>query len=189
MNNQDLSRMKADVDELIKKARMTAKTGNPTVLGVTQIRMMQAQKAGYPKDLYHEHLSAVHCLDEDEEKVYRQNGYVEYANADWPSCKHPKMLFRRNFATIRVKDTKGNFLKEEFKFMGPECIEDKTAMTPKEETELLNRKPEVNCSKWFGTVSELPALDEAPAEDPAVTIARLQGEIEAMKSMAEKPKK
>lgn len=182
MNAQDLQRLETQVDELIQKARSAARRGNPVVLGVNQIKLMQAQKAGFPKDLYHEHLPTVHCLTEEEEKVYRENGFVEYQNANWASTKHPKMLFRRNFTTRRIVNQQGIFIRDEFKFPAPECIEDKTAMTPAEEVEILKRKAEVNCSQWFATVADLPKLDEAPEEDPAVTIARLEGQVEALKS-------
>jgi hypothetical protein len=169
-----------EVDALMQEARMSGKPNAPLTLGIRQIRMMREKNAGYPKHMYHETLEPRIAIDEREENALTQAGYTE----QYYHKNYPKFLHRRNM------DAKfePNFDRATGLLTNEPFVESRMVRNPEDEKALRAMKPKKGESPWFEAVAELPPLEEAPDEDPAVTIANLRGQIEALERKPGKSK-
>jgi hypothetical protein len=170
-----------EVDQFLQEARSAPRSKNPIVLGLNMLKMMRAKNNGYPKHMYHATYDMRVVTKEEEETALIQIGYSEtYIARDYP-----KAMFRRNMAA-----------KFEPKFdlatgvqLAASWVEEIVVRNEQQEKELRLMKPHQGQSIWFDKITDLPAIEEAPDEDPAVTIARLQGQLSAMQRPSDKPTK
>lgn len=178
-----------DVQDLLTQIRRDPRVGNPRVLAINQIRQMQAKNDGYPVDMHHDTLAPTIANNEKEEEALMQAGF----RREYRHRAYPMFLFRRNmhpkFAKsdsekLRISQltieaqriemvtcNEGDFIEE--RIVRNEADEKKLLAEPANEA--AGRGP------WVHTVAEIKPFGDAPLEDPQVTIARLQGELQALK--------
>lgn len=154
------------LEEVRRVAAATPGITNKPVLCIQQIRMMQAKSGGFPKHLHHATLPSILVGTEQEENALVPHGYGE----QYIRQEYPRMLYRRN-------STDKKFAKEDF-------VEMRHARDAEHEEALRGERIPHGVSPWFGTVVDLnkahPAPD-APTVNPGEEIARLKGELAAMK--------
>jgi hypothetical protein len=156
---------------------------NAPILAVNQRKMMQAQKGGFPHEMYHATLKPVVVVNIEQEQALALQGYTNnYTYHDYPT-----MLFRRNMSTVTINgETRYKFADSD----AGECVEMITAQSAEDEKRILALKVPPGCSEWEDSPLDLAPLPEESAEDPQVTIARLQGELDGLKNaVAASPKK
>ena len=177
-----------DVQDLLSKIRQDPRTSNPRVLAIDQVNLMKARNAGYPKDMHHEILSPVQVHSEKEEMAMAQEGFrLEYKHRDYP-----KFLFRRN---QHPKFHKSGEERKRIETMTPDAqriematvnendyIEEKIVRSAEEEKRTLAEKPNkaAGTGPWVRLVTDIAPFEEG-GEDTAITIARLEGELTALR--------
>jgi len=169
----------SQVDQFLRDARDSTRQENPQVLAINQVAMMRAKRNGYPVDMYHEKFEMRQAMKPEEEQALAQLGYQR----QYIHKHYPKVLFRRNMDAKfepTFDEASGIQLTNAF-------VQQITVKDEKHEKEVRAMKPKAGQSVWVNTLAELPPIEEGPAEDPAVTTARLEGEIAGLKSkLAEK---
>jgi hypothetical protein len=185
-----------DVTQLLEQIRRDPRTDNPRVLWINQNAQMKAKNGGYPIDMHHETYLPVQVFNEKEEDAMSQVGYRrEYKHKDFPCAiyrrnGHPKFHKsteeRQRIACLTIEaqrlematDNEGDY------------IETVTVKNQGELDKFMAQKPNkaAKIGSWHLKVTDIDPLDRDPEEDPAVTIARLQGEVDGMKGK-EKGKK
>lgn len=164
----------ADADAFLNTARTAASTKNPRVLGIMQIPLMRAKHNGYPVDMHHATLAMRQAFKEEEEQALAEIGYQR---AYIPKA-YPKALFRRNMAPkFEPQFDPATGLQTNLGF-----VEEVTARDEQHEKTLKAMKPHIGQSVWFDRVTDIPPIEDGPSEPYEVTIARLQGEIEGLKT-------
>ena len=174
-----------DVQDLLTKIRQDPRTSNPRILAIDQINMMKARSAGYPKDMHHETMNPVQVHSEKEEMALAQMGFrLEYKHRDYP-----KFLFRRN---AHPKFHKSAQEKKRIETLTPDAqriemattnendyIEELVVNSADQEKQVMAQKPNkaAGTGPWVRSIPEIAPFEEPAGEDPAVTIARLQGEL------------
>ena len=182
-----------DVNQLLKQIRSDPRTSSPRVLIINQVAQMRAKNDGYPVDMYHATLLPVSVRNEEEETAIAQHGYQR----QYIARLYPKYMFRRNmhprFQKSAAELARIQILTPEAKVIEMatlnehDYIEERIAKDAGEEKKLLAEKPKTNITgSWVDAIGKIEPFPDAPEEDPAVTIANLRGQIEAM---AEKPRK
>lgn len=179
-----------DVTELLKRIRSDPRTENPRVLYVNQMRMMEGRNAGYPIWMYHDALTAQQVFNEKEEAALAQSGfYRQYKHKSFPT-----FFFRRNmhpkFQKSAEERARLQQLTEEARRLEMntvnegDYIESRVVNNEAEAKKLLAEKENkgAGTGRWYAKLTEVPPFDAAPEEDPAVTIARLQGENDALRA-------
>lgn len=142
---------------------------SPEVLGINIRAMMLAKNNGYPVDMFHENMAPRQAMNAKDESALAQHGY----RRQWTAKEYPKALFRRNMAAkFEPRFDPATGIQTNISF-----VEERAVRTEKEERELRAMKPAKGQSLWFETLGEIPDIEDGPAEDPQVTIARLQGEL------------
>ncbi len=162
----------------IMSALRPPKNANPPILGIRLQNMMREQQNGYPKHLYHDALDPVFALNEDQEAELQKLGYVEH----YIRRTHPKTLFRRNFDkkfALQRDLATGEPVNIEF-------VETRILKSAHAEAELRKQKPALGCGPWVEKLDQIEPIPEGPGEDPAVTIGRLQGQLDEARRAAEK---
>lgn len=149
-----------EVRALIHKVRSTPGINNKPVLAVNVLEGQRSKNGGYPLHMYHESLDPVLALSEDEEQAVAEVGYGRH----YIPKSYPKYLFRRNM---------------DAKFKASDFIEEMVVRDAAAEKALLKKRAPANCGDWVEAAQEIEALPDAPTEDPAITIARLQGQLAA----------
>lgn len=169
-----------DVDAILSKIRPPS-TGNPPVMALNLKRMVEATKGGYPKHLYHEALDPVIVLREDQHHELAMLGYVE----NYIPRQYPRTLYRRN-----------PDLKFEPKFdpatkvlLFEPFVEARLVRDENHEKAVRKDRVPPGCGPWVLRVEEIEPLPDGSGEDPAVTIARLEGQIEEARRAAGDRKK
>lgn len=165
----------SEADAFLRDARMAPNTKSPRVLGINQLPLMRARNNGYPVDMYHPTLEMRQALKEEEELTLANMGY----RRAYIEKRYPKALFRRNMAA-----------KFEPKFDAPtgiqlnnSFVEEITCRDEKHERELrLMKTRPGQVSEWFERITDIPELEDGPAEDPKITIAHLMGQIEGLQA-------
>jgi hypothetical protein len=178
-------RTDVDVQDLLTKIRQDPRTSNPRVLTINQIAQMKAKNGGYPLDMHHDMLSPVQVHSEKEELALSQRGFRrEYKHRDYP-----KYMFRRNAhpkfqksaeERARIHSLTAEAQRIEMATVNEgDYIEEKIVNAPEEEAKLLKEKPNrtAGTGPWVRSVTEIAPFEEPTGEDPAVTIARLEGEL------------
>jgi hypothetical protein len=155
-----------EIAALIKRVRTDPRANNRPVLGVNQIETMRAQNGGYPRDLYHQHLAPVTVLSLDEEQAVSAKGYVR----NYIHQAYPAMRYRRNYSA---------------KFEAASFVETCTVSSKDEDAALGKQPVPANCGLWCANPNDLEPLPDAPAEDPNVTIARLEGQLAEARAASE----
>lgn len=171
----DRSEAMRQLEEKIKQVRMTPGADNKPVLAVNIANLQTAKNAGYPKHMHHATLDPVMALNDKEEAVYMQAGY--YPN--YRPREFPKWKYRRNTdekfalakADVEHVQKVGGVLPEPF-------IEAVQVDSKDAEMALLKRPKPATAGPWVDAVTDIEPLPDGPAEDPEVTIARLQGQLE-----------
>jgi hypothetical protein len=149
----------AEIRDMIKRVRMEPKADNRPVLGVNIIKMEQAKKGGFPKHMYHETLEAVCDVStEEEEMALASKGYVSH----YIPQAFPLWLYRRNL---------------DAKFEAEGFVEAIVVQSEDQMHAITKRKVPKGCSEWAKRVTDLAPIPDGPEEDPAVTIARLEGQL------------
>ena len=177
--NQTLNQL--EVDRFLKEARDSTGHENPRVLAINQIAMMRAKRNGYPVDMYHESFDMRQAFKPEEEQALSEMGYQR----QYIHKLYPKVLHRRNMDTKfePVFDESGAFQ------MSNTFVQSITVRDAVHEKEMRAIKPKQGQSIWYETLAELPAVEDGPAEDPNITMARQEGEIAGLKAkLAEKGK-
>lgn len=171
--HSDVPPVMADVQAIMNQLR-PPKNANPRILAINQRAMQTAKQNGYPKHLYHANLDPVLALTEDQEEELMQLGYQpHYIRHDYP-----KMLYRRNMDPKlgpQIDKSTGKVANNPF-------IEEVMVRSKEAEDSLMKAKIPNGCGQWYARFVDVPELPEGPAEDPAVTIARLEGEVSALRS-------
>jgi hypothetical protein len=154
------------LEEVRRVAAATPGVTNKPVLCINQIRIMQAKSGGFPKHLYHATLPSILVGTEQEENALVPHGYGDR----YIPQEYPRMLYRRN-------STDKKFQKDDY-------VEMRHARDKEHEAQLREERIKHGITAWFGSVVELnkihPAPD-APTVNPGEEIARLKGELAAMK--------
>lgn len=148
---------------------------NAPILAVNQRKMMQAQKGGFPHEMYHATLKPVVVVNIEQEQALALQGYT----STYTKHEYPTMLYRRNMSTVVING------ETVYKFENSDagtCVEMITANSAEHEKQLLALKVPPGCSAWEDSPLDLAPLPEESQEDPAVTIARLQGELDGLKN-------
>jgi hypothetical protein len=162
--------LQAEVKRLMEQYEHPAATNEP-ILMIDIMQQQQARNMGYPKWMYHETLEPQHVKNRDQERAIAAQGYkTAYI------FKHfPTFVFRRNMEKKFEEPNHASGQPGDF-------IEQRLVQSA-EHWEALQkeRKPKTVVGDWCRELAELPPVAEGPKEDPAVTIARLQGELSAMK--------
>lgn len=165
-----------EVDAFLQEARTAPKTKSPRILGINMLAMMKAKNDGYPKDMYHASHEMRQALKEEEEIALATIGY----QLQYIPRAYPKAMFRRNMAPKfepQFDPATGIPTNNPF-------VEERTARTEQDEKTLRAMKPGKGQSAWFERFTDLPEIEDGPSEDPAVTIARQAGELEALRAQA-----
>jgi hypothetical protein len=170
------------VQALLRDIRATAGRKNPEVRGINIHNQILAKNNGFPKFLYppaDSNNEPVFVLKQEEEDALVARGYTrEYTHREFP-----KAIYRRNMHP---------------KFAG--LLDDGTpdpAVTPYVETRvvkdekilaaLMKATPGKETGPWVSSVSKLEPLPE-DAEDPALVVARLQGQLDEAQRKADRAK-
>lgn len=162
----------AEIARLMAEFEHPAADNRP-VLMIDIIEQQKARNGGFPKWLYHETLAPQQVKNRDQERAITAQGYKPYYVQR--ATPYPTFVFRRNmdpkFENPTPAGDPGDFVEQRL-------------VRNEQEMELLlkARKPKTAIGEWTKELAELPPIAEGPSEDPAVTIARLQGELAAMKS-------
>lgn len=187
-------RSDADAQELLRKIRSDPRGENPRVLAINQLLQMQAKNGGYPVHMYHETLNAVVVNDEKEEEAMSQAGFRK----QYKFKQYPRYMFRRN---MHPKFHKSPLEKIRIQGLSPDAqriemattneqdyIEERVVKDAMEEVALLKQGPNkaAGIGQWVNTIQEIEPWQEDAVEDPAVTIARLEGEVQALRDKRKK---
>jgi hypothetical protein len=170
------------VQALLRDIRSTAGRKNPQVLGINIHNQMLAKNNGFPHFLYppidSTGLYPVQVLRQEEEDELSKRGYTrEYKHRDWP-----KMIYRRNmnarFAGL-LDNGDPDPAAHAFTEARP-CESEKQFQT-------LNKSPRPpQAGPWVMDIAALEPLPDADGEDPAITISRLEGQLQEARSKSVK---
>lgn len=165
----------AEADGFLNTARTAASTGNPRVLGINAIPLMRAKHNGYPVDMYHPTLAMRQAYKEEEEQALAQVGYQR----QYIAKAYPKAMFRRSMAPkFEPQFDAATGIQTNLGF-----VEEVHCRDAEHEKMLRAMHPKKGESAWFYRFVDIPTLDDGPFEDPAVTIARLQGQLAEARQM------
>jgi len=170
-----------DVQRIINSLK-PPRSGNARVLVIDQAPIMRARNGGFPKFMYHATLPPVYVLREDQEEELSKLGY----GMNYIHQPYPKALFRRNMDeryAERPDPTTGVA-------PNPPYVETITANDAAHEERIRKiAKPKRSApeggilfvGEWVAKYDEIDPLPETPTEAPEVTIARLEGELVAVR--------
>lgn len=155
----------AEIDVLMKQYDNPKATNKP-VLMINIIRQQLAKNEGLPKWMYHADLAPQHVRNDDQENALRGQGY----GLNYVLQSYPAFVFRRNMdpkfeKADPVSGAPGDFIEMR-------QVKDEAALA----TLMQQRPPKTAIGTW-GKYADLPPAEDGPAEDPKVTIARLQGQL------------
>lgn len=114
-------------------------------------------------EMYHSTMPPQLAINEIQEANLSEIGYT----TSYRHQPYPKWLHRRN---LDPKMESAGFM------------ESRLVKTEAEHAALLKQRVPATCEQWVADAAQLSELPEAQIEHPSVTIARLQGKIEAMES-------
>lgn len=175
-----------DIAALLK-AHSNPKANNRPILASNMHKMQLAKNNGFPKDMYHASLAPVMIFNEDQERAIAEKGYVPY----YIPHTHPRTLYRRNMhpkffksqtELKRIQTLTAEAQKIEMTTVNPDdYIEERIVASAEIEANVRKEKVTANQSAWFDTPTKIEPFPDAPSEPPGETIARLQGELNALK--------
>lgn len=168
-----------DVRKLL--ATLTDPRENEPVLAINQLAAMRAVQGGYPVDMYHPTLDAIQALNRAQEKALTEQGY----GRQYIPKQYPRMLYRRNmhprFAALLDDATK--------RPVTVDYVESRTVLSRDEEDAIKGDRIPEGCGPWSRTLGEIEPLPADPIEAPSVKIARLEGELAALRNNQHAAKK
>lgn len=138
------------------------KVNNKPVLGVNVLEHQRARNGGYPLHMYHESLDPVAVLNEDQEQAMAERGYVRH----YVRREYPKWKFRRNLDP---------------KFQGDDYVEARLVRSREAEQDLLKHRGPQGCGPWVNSALDIEPLPDSMHEPAEVKIARLEGELQALR--------
>jgi hypothetical protein len=146
------------------------RAGNPRVLVNDQLPLLRAKTGGYPKWMYHAEMDAVYVMREDQEEELVKLGYT---TAYVPHL-YPRTLYRRNLdPKFAARPDLGTGVAP-----NNEYVEERIARDAKHEEAIRKEKaPRTVLGGWQLKLDDIADMPEQAAEDPAVTIARLEGQL------------
>ena len=165
-----------EVQDLLRKLREPT-TDNEPVLAINQWATQVAQAGGYPLNMYHESLEPVQVLDRAQEAEMAKLGFTRY----YIYRDYPRMLYRRNqharFAPQIDPATKQT--------TNLPWVEMRTVQNRAEEDALEAERAPAGCGPWKRKLDDIDPLPAEPVEAPSVKIARLEGELAALRARGE----
>lgn len=165
-----------EVQDLLKKLREPL-TDNEPVLAINQRATQIAQGGGFPLDMYHETLEPQQALDRAQEAKLVELGFTRY----YIHRDYPRMMYRRNqnqrFAPVIDPATKQT--------INTPWIEMRTVRSKDEQHALEAERAPAGCGPWMTSAGDIEALPADPVEAPSVKIARLEGELAALRTRGE----
>jgi hypothetical protein len=173
MQNFTEQERQAEINRLMQEFDHPAADNRP-VLMIDIIEQQQARNNGYPKWMYHEALEPQQVKNREQERAIAAQGYKTFYVQR--SSPYPAYVFRRNMDP-KFEDPNaatgapGDFIEQQL-------VRSEGEMEALKKT----RKPKTAIGEWVREIADLPPIADGPTEDPAVTIARLQGELTAMKA-------
>jgi hypothetical protein len=170
-----------EVDQFLTEARMAPTNKSPRVLGINQITIMRAKQNGYPVDMHHPTMEMRQAFKEEEEMALASLGYQR----NYIAKEYPKALFRRNMSP-RFEPQFDPATQIQ---LNHDFVEEKVCRSEDQEKALRAMKPKPGQSAWFDKITDLPPLDDSLAEDPKVTIARLEGQVAGLQQEVSKTAK
>lgn len=135
---------------------------NEVMLAVDIQALNRAKNGGYPREMYHATMAPRLALNRLQESNLAEAGY----GRQYRMHSYPKWLHRRNLDP---------------KMEAQDFMESRLVKTEAEHAALLKQRVPATCEQWVTNAAELSELPEAQIEHPSVTIARLQGELNATK--------
>lgn len=184
-----------DVRELLDNLRKDPRTENPRVLTVLQERQMQARNGGYPIFMHHDSLSPVRVENEKEEMNLTEAGFRrEYKHRSFPTWIHRRNMHPK-FAKSAQELIRLRGLSPEAQRLEMAQVNDGDfieSVQVKDEVEFAKymKQPEQKAAgigKWHHEITDVEPL-ETPDEDPQLTIARMEGELAALREKAGRKK-
>ena len=172
------------VQALLRDIRATAGRGNPEVRSINIYNQMLAKNNGFPKFLYPPAESAapepVQVMKQEEEDALVARGYTrEYAHREFP-----KAIYRRNL------HPKFAGLLEDGESPDPAVhpyVESRIVKSAEQLEALKKQKTGSTLGPWVLHVTDIDPLPEEDG-DPAVTVAKLQGQLEEAQRKADRAK-
>jgi hypothetical protein len=153
------------------------KAGNPRILVIDQAPLIKAKNGGYPIWLYHHTLEAQYVTREDQQLELEKMGYT----TTYIPHLYPRTMFRRNMdpkydAKLDVPTGL---------YQGNAFVEERIVKDEAHEKRLLGEKyhGKYKVGPWVYRLTDIEPLNEGPGEDPAVTIARLEGQLAGHKDV------
>jgi len=165
-----------DVQEIMTQLRPPSNFNDP-ILAIDQYEAARIlQGKGYPKHMHHASLPAVIALRKDQEAELRTLGYTE----QYIPQQYPKMLMRRNYSPkFALKIDPGT--KEPTNI---EYLEERVVPSQAVHERMMRERIPQGCGPWCERLDEVEPIPDGPVEDPNLTIARLQGEVAGLATVA-----
>lgn len=144
------------------------RANNAPPLGMNLLQAVQIQNGGYPLWMHKAGYKPVHVMNANQEAALANTGYAR----NYRKQEYPRSLYRRNMELIRVRveGTKETEMVPRF----TDFVETVVVDSAEAEAALLAKD-----ASWSADVTNLPAVQGAPEEDPKITIARLQERLAA----------
>lgn len=160
------------VKELMAKYAHEGVTNKPVLMS-DLMELNRIRNSGYPLWMYHATALPQMVINQGQMEALRTIGYRPqiYIHHDFPA-----MFLRRNMDPKFAESPLGEHI-EGF------TAKDQAALDAAQKA----RKPKTVVGGWVATVAELPEIEDGPAEDPKVTIARLEGELKSQRERAGVP--
>lgn len=172
--------------------------GNPRILAIDQAPLIKAKNGGYPLFMYHPTLDPQYVTREDQQLELEKLGY----GTVYIPRQYPKMLMRRNMdprfdsPQDKESDPKEGYTpaKDHTPFVEFRVVAD----AQQEQRVLSERKPQkldretkqpYFVGEWKTKLDDVDPLPQGPEEDPAITIARLEGQLQGSARQESAPKR
>jgi hypothetical protein len=181
-----------EVQDFLARVRKDPRTTNPRILQVQMTIAARGKNGGFPHDMYHDSLSPVTVQNVEEEMIMSQAGfYSEYRHRSFPVT-----LFRRN---MHPRFEKSPEERQRIQALTPEARAIEMATVNEHdyiEECLVHTQAELDAklaiparkgvtSAWVRKFAEVEPFEQPSNEDPALAIARLEGQLAEARAKAE----
>jgi len=168
------------VQKLLSDVRQSAGRGNPPIRGIDIYNQMRAKNAGFPKFMYPPLDSPLRpeCVYKiDEQIALEERGYtMQYQVRNWPHMIHRRNMSKKFAGELDNGDPDPS--------VHP-YIESRVCKSKDEFDALNKQKQNSGVGPWKMSLLEVEPLEEG-GEDPALVIARLEGQLAEARKKAEK---
>lgn len=180
---RDRSIAETQINELLTKLGVSNAPGK-TSIGSDLDEMQRLKNGSYPLHMYHAEYAPAVAINELQRNMLIEHGY----NSKYSHRTYPRALFRRNLAERHACVNPVAHAIDGNMCMCNEFIESIRVEDPEQEMKVIaeeRRQKQFNRLKtvigsWTEDITKIEALPEESQEDPAVTIARLQGQLEGL---------